>query len=169
MLINMNSHSFLKRVHTIRNRFGKIVTDRSGYTLLEIMIVMVIIGILLAIIVPRVMDLPDKGRVQKAKSDIAGLSLALSRYKLDTGLYPTTEDGLDALINKPSSLSESAAQNYNESGYLDKKTLPKDPWGNPYSYRSPGDNNADYEIICYGADGKEGGTGINADIKSGDN
>ena len=142
-------------------------SDESGFTLIELMIVISIIGILAIVVVPRFMDLPQKARVQRANTDIAAIGMALNRYSLDNGCYPSTEQGLQALIEKPT--SDPQPNNYNEGGYLEKKTLPKDPWNHPYSYKSPADNGADYEIICLGADGKEGGDGDNADIKSGTN
>ncbi|HEY1405740.1 MAG TPA: type II secretion system major pseudopilin GspG [Spirochaetota bacterium] len=157
----------IKKLQRISRTLRMIWTDRSGYNLIELMIVIMIIGILAILVVPRLMDLPTKARIQKAKSDIASISLALSRYNLDNGSYPSTEQGLLALVEKPS--SDPVPQNYNEGGYLEKKTVPVDPWNHPYTYRSPGDNGADYEIVCLGADGKEGGEGENSDIKSGGN
>lgn len=136
----------------------------GGFTLIELMIVIAIIGILSIIVVPRFMDIPQKARVEAAKQQIAAFGLALDRYNLDNGVYPTTEQGLAALIEKPS--SEPAPMNYNEGGYLKKKELPKDPWGRDYIYRSPGDQGNDYEIMSLGADGRDGGEGVNGDIKS---
>ena len=143
------------------------LSDERGFTLIELMIVISIIGILAIVVVPRFMDLPQKARVQRANNDIAAIGMALNRYSLDNGSYPSTEQGLQALIEKPT--SDPQPSNYNEGGYLEKKSLPKDPWGREYSYKSPADNGADYEIISLGADGKEGGDGDNADIKSGSN
>ncbi len=136
----------------------------AGFTLIELMIVIAIIGILSIIVVPRFMDIPQKARVEATKQQIAAFGLALDRYNLDNGIYPTTEQGLAALIERPS--SEPAPMNYNEGGYLKKKELPKDPWGRDYIYRSPGDHGNDYEIMSLGADGRDGGEGVNADIKS---
>ncbi len=138
--------------------------ENGGFTLIELMIVIAIIGILSIIVVPRFMDIPQKARVEAAKQQIAAFGLALDRYNLDSGIYPTTEQGLAALIEKPN--SEPAPMNYNEGGYLKKKDLPKDPWGHDYIYRSPGDHGNDYEIMTLGADGRDGGEGVNADIKS---
>lgn len=140
------------------------IADNKGFTLLELMIVIVILGILATFLVPKIMEKPDEARVVKAKSDIKTLELALKMYKLDNGMYPTTEQGLKALIKKPD--IPPIPKNWREGGYLDTSTVPVDPWGNPYIYRSPGDEGRDYEIISLGADGKEGGTGVNADIKS---
>lgn len=136
----------------------------SGFTLLELLIVITIIGILSIIVVPRFMDIPQKARVEAARQQIAAFGLALDRYNLDNGTYPTTEQGLISLIQKPT--TEPLPQNYNEGGYLKKKEIPKDPWGREYLYNSPGSHGNDYEILCYGADGREGGEGVNADIKS---
>jgi len=136
----------------------------EGFTLLELMIVVVILGILATFLVPKIMQKPDEARIVKAKSDIKAIELALKMYKLDNGTYPTTEQGLKALIKKPELPPIPA--NWKQGGYLDATDVPKDPWGNAYIYRSPGDNGRDYEIISLGADGKEGGNGVNADIKS---
>jgi general secretion pathway protein G len=141
------------------NRF----TSEEGFTLIELMIVIAIIGILAIAVVPKFMDLPQKARIQRAKQDIAAISMALNRYNLDNGGYPTTEQGLSALIEKPT--SDPAPTNYNESGYLEKKTLPKDPWNHPYVYKSPADNGEAFEVTSLGPDGKEGGPGI---IKGGE-
>ncbi|MGV7931230.1 MAG: type II secretion system major pseudopilin GspG [Spirochaetota bacterium] len=136
----------------------------GGFTLIELMIVIAIIGILSIIVVPRFMDLPQKARVTATKIQIGSLETALKQYNLDNGVYPTTEQGLIALVQKPT--SEPIPNNYNESGYLDKKEVPKDPWGRDYIYRSPGDQGNDYEIMSLGADGRDGGEGVNGDIKS---
>lgn len=138
--------------------------NKDGFTLLELMIVVVILGILATFLMPKIMQKPDEARVVKAKNDIKAIELALKMYKLDNGMYPTTEQGLKALIEKPE--IPPIPPHWKEGGYLDTNSVPKDPWGHPYIYRSPGDNGRDYEIICLGADGKEGGTGVNADIKS---
>ncbi len=138
--------------------------DKKGFTLLELMIVIIILGILATFLVPKIMEKPDEARVAKTKSDIKAIELALKMFKLDNGFYPTTEQGLKALIQKPD--IEPIPKHYREGGYLEAKEVPKDAWGNPYIYRSPGEEGRDYEIISLGADGKEGGTGVNADIKS---
>ena len=136
----------------------------EGFTLIELLVVIVILGILATFLVPKIMEKPDEARVVKAKNDIKAIEMALKMYKIDNGMYPTTEQGLEALIRKPT--IPPIPKNYREGGYLDTDEVPKDPWGNPYIYRSPGENGRPYEIISYGADGKEGGTGVNADIKS---
>lgn len=136
-------------------------SGQKGFTLIEIMIVIVILGILAGLIVPRIMSEPDKARVVKAKLQIQNLAMALKKFKMDNGFYPSTEQGLEALVKKP--VIGRIPNNYPEKGYLSK--IPKDPWGNDYIYISPGEH-ADFEIISYGADGKEGGEGFDADIKS---
>ncbi|WP_069857566.1 type II secretion system major pseudopilin GspG [Desulfoplanes formicivorans] len=134
---------------------------QRGFTLIEIMVVIVILGILAGLIVPRLMDEPDKARVVKAKMQIESLLTAVKKYKLDTGEYPSTEQGLIALVEKPTVGKVPA--NYPEKGYISK--VPLDPWNNNYVYISPGEHD-DVEIISYGADGEEGGEGANADIRS---
>lgn len=132
---------------------------QSGFTLIEIMVVVVIIGILASVVVPRIMDNPDKARVAKAKNDTRALESALDLYRLDNYTYPTTDEGLDALITAPSS----APANWKQGGYI--KKLNNDPWGNDYLY-----DNVDGKIVIYtyGADGASGGEGPNADISSKD-
>ncbi len=136
----------------------------AGFTLIELMIVIVILGLLATFLVPKVMHLPDEARVAKAKNDIKAIEAALKLYKLDNGFYPTTEQGLKALIEKPD--IEPIPRNWRPGGYLETNRVPLDPWGHPYIYRCPGDEGRDYEIISLGADGKEGGEGVNADIKN---
>ena len=132
-----------------------------GFTLIEIMVVIVILGILAGLIVPRLMDEPEKAKVVKAKMQIENLSLALKKFKLDNGFYPSTEQGLSALAQKPS--IGKVPRNYPEKGYISK--IPKDPWGNNYVYICPGEHD-DFDLFSYAADGEEGGEGTNADIKS---
>lgn len=131
----------------------------TGFTLIEIMVVVVIIGILVAIVAPRVMDRPDTARVVKARQDIRVLEGALNLYRLDNYVYPSTEQGLQALVAPPN--GEPQAKNWKQGGYIDR--LPKDPWGNTYQYLNPGVH-AEIDILTYGADNRPGGEGINADI-----
>jgi len=131
----------------------------SGFTLIEIMVVIVILGILAAVVVPRIMDNPDKARIVKAKQDIRAMEGALELYRLDNFNYPSTDQGLEALVSEPSGSPE--AKNWKSGGYL--KRLPTDPWGNDYQYLSPGVNGA-VDIFTYGADGEEGGEEGGADI-----
>lgn len=134
-----------------------------GFTLIEIMVVVVIMGIMAALIVPKVMGRSDDARVIAAKQDVATLMQALKLYKLDNQVYPTTEQSLQALIAKPT--SGPAADGWKTGGYLDK--LPKDPWGNPYQFLSPGIK-GDIDVFSLGADRLPGGVGIKADIGSWD-
>jgi len=133
----------------------------SGFTLIELMVVIIILGILAGLIVPRIMEDPEKAKVVKAKLQIESFSTALKRYKLDAGDYPTTDQGLQALVEKPS--VGKIPSRYPEKGYLPK--IPKDPWGNDYVYICPGEH-GDFDLISYAADGKEGGEGKDADVRS---
>ena len=132
---------------------------QQGFTLIEIMVVVVILGILASVIAPRIMDNPDKARVSKAKTDINALESALDVYRLDNFVYPTTDQGLEALVAEPITAPE--PPNWKQGGYV--KRLNKDPWGNDYLYLSPGQN-SEIDIYSLGADGAPGGDGINADI-----
>lgn len=134
-----------------------------GFTLIEIMVVVVIMGILAALVVPKLMGRTNDARIIAAKQDIATVMQALKLYKLDSQRYPTTEQGLQALIIKPT--TGPAANGWKTGGYLDK--LPKDPWGNPYQYLSPGIK-GEIDVISLGADGQPGGAGNDADIGSWD-
>jgi len=131
----------------------------AGFTLIELMVVIVILGILAAIVVPRVMDNPDKAKIVKAKQDIRALESSLDFYRLDNFNYPSTDQGLEALVSEPSGSPE--VKNWKEGGYM--KRLPKDPWGNEYQFLNPGVNGA-IDIFSYGADGEEGGEGLDADV-----
>jgi general secretion pathway protein G len=132
-----------------------------GFTLIEVLVVVVILGILAALIVPRIMDRPDEARIIAARNDIRAIKSALNLYRLDNGVYPSTEQGLMALVQKPD--TGVVPRNWKPGGYLDK--LPKDPWRNDYQYLSPGVY-GEIDILSYGADGQPGGEGINADIGS---
>jgi type II secretion system protein G len=132
---------------------------QQGFTLIEIMVVVVIIGILGALIVPNLIGRADEARVTAAKTDLRAIANALDLYRLDNFTYPTTEQGLEALVKKPSGQPE--APNWNPDGYL--KKLPKDPWGREYLYISPGTQGA-FDLYSLGADGREGGQGTAADI-----
>ncbi|WP_417786956.1 type II secretion system major pseudopilin GspG [Stutzerimonas xanthomarina] len=132
---------------------------QGGFTLIEIMVVVVILGILAALVVPQVMNRPDQAKVTVAKGDIKAIGAALDMYKLDNYSYPSTQQGLDALVEKPGGNPQ--PKNWNRDGYL--KRVPKDPWGNEYQYLSPG-TQGQFDLYSYGADGKQGGTELNADI-----
>lgn len=137
----------------------KLQHGQAGFTLIEIMVVVIIIGLLAGIVVPNVMDSLDKANVQKARADFKTLQTALKLYRIDNFSYPTTEQGLEALTSKPSIAP--IPRNYKSNGYVE--TLPKDPWGNEYQYMSPGDAH-EYDIYSLGADGVSGGDGQNADL-----
>ncbi len=133
-----------------------------GFSLIELMVVIVILGILAGTIMPKLLGRTDDAKITKAAVDIQALSTALKLYHLDNGAYPTTEQGLTALVQAP----EQAA-NWKTGGYLDKKTLPKDPWGKAFIYLNPG-THGEFDLISYGADGVPGGEGKNRDINNWD-
>jgi general secretion pathway protein G len=135
--------------------------NQRGFTLIEVMVVVVILGILAGLVVPRLLDRPEEARRTKAVMQIKSIEEALALYKLDNGVFPETNQGLEALVEKPE--KGRIPIKYREGGYLDK--IPKDPWNNDYVYLSPG-LNGDYDLISYGADGESGGEGNDADIKS---
>ncbi len=134
-----------------------------GFTLIELMVVIVILGILATMIVPRIMERPEEAKQVKAKLTISVLESSLRLYKLDAGAYPTTEQGLAALVTAPDAVS--AANSWRQGGYIEKGKVPKDPWGYDFIYLSPGVN-GDYDIISYGSDGVPGGEGKDKDINS---
>jgi len=133
--------------------------NSSGFTLIEVMVVVVILGILAAMIVPKVMNRPDDARIMQARQNIRALSTALDMYKMDNQTYPTTDQGLESLSNKPNIPPEPI--NWRGGGYIDQ--LPADPWGNTYLYLHPG-LHGEVDVFSYGADGRAGGEGINVDI-----
>jgi len=130
-----------------------------GFTLIEIMVVVVIIGLLAAFILPNVFGNVIKAQIAKVKGDIQGIETALTMYKLDNFKYPSTDLGLAALVQKP---NDPTVRNWREGGYL--RRISKDPWGNPYQYVFPGTHGQEYDLYSFGADGQEGGEGANADI-----
>ncbi len=131
--------------------------NQRGFSLIEIMVVVVILGILAALVVPKIISRPDEARVVKAKQDVLSVMSALDLYKLDNGSYPTMDQGLQALVHKPTA----GPSPHNWQSYL--KAVPKDPWGRDYLYLNPGEHD-DIDVFTYGADGQPGGVGINADI-----
>lgn len=147
-------------MHTAIARFKrrKFAGDQ-GFTLIEIMVVVVILSILAAIVVPRIMDRPDQARIVKARSDIRVIESAMKLYRLDNHFYPSTEQGIEALVSLPTGTPE--PRNWKEGGYLDR--LSKDPWDNEYLYLNPGVHD-EIDIFSLGADGQPGGEGVNADI-----
>ncbi len=136
--------------------------NQRGFTLIEVMVVIVILGILSALIVPNILHKAEDARVAAAKSDIAAIGQALDLYKLDNSVYPSTDQGLEALVRKPTGSPE--PRSWNPDGYL--KKLPEDPWHRPYEYSSPSDDGAPYEIRSLGPTGRKGGEGQDAEISS---
>ncbi len=134
------------------------VSRMEGFTLIEIMVVVVILGILGALIVPNIIGRPDEARVTAARADILQVGNSLELYRLDNGVYPSSDQGLDALVEEPAGFPE--PRNWNPQGYL--KRLPVDPWGEPYLYYNEGRT---IEVYSFGADRKDGGEGIDADIR----
>jgi len=132
---------------------------QPGFTLIEIMVVVFILGLLVTLVAPRIVGRTDEARRTKAAADVKGIEEALHLYKLDNGIYPTTDQGLQALVTRPE--SGNVPRRWNPDGYLD--VVPVDPWGNPYAFLSDGDR---YTLKSYGADGAEGGEGKYADIDS---
>ena len=138
-------------------------SDERGFTLIEIMVVIVILGILAGLIIPRIMGRPDEARQAKARMQIQSLETALKLYRLDNGSYPATEQGLQALVEPPA--VGSLAKRWRQGGYLEKGKVPKDPWENDYVYLSPGAH-GDFDLSSLGADGEAGGEGKDKDINN---
>ena len=136
---------------------------QSGFTLIELLVVLIIIGILAGYIGPRIMNRPEEARRTKAALQIGGLETGLKMYKLDNGSYPSTEQGLQSLVEPPS--GGRLAPKWREGGYLEARKVPKDPWGNDFVYLSPG-LNGDFDLTSYAADGQSGGEGDDADINN---
>ena len=132
---------------------------RAGVTLIEMLVVVTIIGLFAALVVPRMLKKSDTARITAARAQINAFMTALGTYKLDTGTFPTTEQGLQALRDKPADVNQWAGP------YLPQE-IPIDPWGHPYAYKFPGEHGDEPDVICYGADGQPGGDGLNADILS---
>jgi general secretion pathway protein G len=136
-----------------------VLRREKGFTLIEIMVVVVIIGLLATLVLPRVLGRQEQAQIEKARADIQALSSALKLYKLDNYNFPSTQQGLEALRREPT--GEPSANNWKEGGYIER--LPMDPWGNEYQYLSPG-RYGEFDLWSYGSDGKPGGTGAAADI-----
>jgi general secretion pathway protein G len=133
---------------------------QRGFTLIEIMVVVVIIGLLAAIIGPELLGRVDDATVTRVRTDISGIQAGLDLYRLDNHRYPNTEDGLEALVRDP---GDAAAPNWSPRGYLSRRQVPVDPWGNPYQYAYPGQR-GEFDLYSLGADGEPGGEGLDADI-----
>ena len=138
--------------------------NQRGFTLIEIMVVVIILGLLAGLVLPRVLGQEEKARISAAKTQIRAIEGALDAFKLDNGFYPATDQGLDALIKKPE--TGRIPNKWREGGYLKPARIPKDPWGRDYVYIAPGNEGREYEITSYGADNEPGGEGNNADIES---
>ena len=148
----------------IKKRLLRRERSEGGFTLIEIMVVVVILGILAAMVAPKILSRPDQAKGTVARSDIETISQALELFRLDNGFYPTLDQGLEALVRQPSSPPE--AKNWSPEGYL--KKIPVDPWGNPYMYLEPG-RHGKFDLFSLGANGREGGEGQDAEIGNWDN
>lgn len=141
----------------------KTLKESRGFTLIELMVVIVILSLLAVMVGPKIIGRGDDAKVADAKVQIRNLETALKLYKLDSGNFPSTEQGLQALVTKPT--TGKIPNNYKSAGYLESKTVPKDPWGTDYVYLAPGEH-GDYDLYSFGADGVRGGEEKNADIES---
>jgi general secretion pathway protein G len=155
-------HTSVKAMRKLTDSSFGCHRGERGFTLIEILIVVTILGILASLVAIRLMDRPGEARAMKAKLDIQTLENALKLYKLDNGVYPSTEQGLRALVEKPT--VGRVPKKWREGGYLERGVVPADPWDNDYYYLSPGAHNQDFDLYSFGADGEEGGEGENADI-----
>ncbi|MDH4318737.1 MAG: type II secretion system major pseudopilin GspG [Desulfobulbaceae bacterium] len=142
---------------------NKITNNSNGFTLIELMVVLLILGVLAGLIVPKIIDEPERARRTQAEVNIGAIEQALKMYKLDNGIYPSTEQGLQALVEPPS--VGRLAKKWRKGGYMDKGKIPSDPWGNEYIYISPGVH-SDFDLMSYGPDGEPGGEDMDADINN---
>jgi len=157
--ITMNAKAPMKSFEGFKSSSPAALSRQAGFSLIEIMVVVIIIGLLASIVAPAVLDRADEARIQKVQADFKSIQTALKLYRIDNFVYPTSEQGLEALVTKPSIAP--IPRNWKSSGYIE--TLQQDPWGRPYLYLSPGEAH-EYDIYTLGADGISGGEGPNADI-----
>ncbi len=143
---------------------ARLIRNNAGFTLIEVMVVIIILGLLAAIVMPRIVGETDRARYEQAKIQMRIIEDALKRYKLDNGRFPSTEQGLEALVQQPT--VGVVPRQWPTGGYLDKPEVPGDPWGGQYVYISPGQNGPDYDLKSFGADGLEGGEEYDADLES---
>ncbi|MFO1389744.1 type II secretion system major pseudopilin GspG [Cellvibrio sp.] len=147
-------------MRNLASKSSRALSRQGGFTLIEIMVVVIIIGLLASVAVPTVLDRMEQARTQKARADFKSLQTALKLYRIDNFTYPTSDQGLDALVHKPTLAP--VPRNWKSGGYLDQMQM--DPWDRPYLYMSPAENGHDYDIYTLGADGVTGGEGPNADL-----
>lgn len=162
----MQSFSGGSVVPYVSNRYPRSYHNDRGFTLIEIMVVVVILGILAALIAPKIIGRADDAKVTEVRVQIKNLETGLKLYRLDSGSYPSTDQGLIALVEKPT--TGVLPNKWREGGYMESRKIPKDPWGNPYIYASPG-LHGELDIISYGSDGVRGGEGFASDIENWDN
>ncbi len=146
---------------TVRSHALSVSVMQRGFTLIELLVVLVILSVLATVVGPKLFGQTESARRNTAIAQIRNIESALALYELDNGAFPTTEEGLRALVEQPGS-----AKNWREGGYLEKGKVPKDPWGSPYVYVSPGSHTPEYDLESYGADGADGGDRKNADVES---
>ena len=158
MVSNIHRNRFGAEPVSERMRVPRRINSEQGFTLIEIMVVVIIIGILAAIVAPNVIGRVDDAQLTKARAEISNIENAMKFYRLDNFAYPTTEQGIEALVAKP---NDPNVRNWKPGGYLDR--VPKDPWGNPYQDLNPG-NNGEIDIYTLGRDGRAGGEGLDGDI-----
>lgn len=160
-IVAINQTPFSPRSRPARGTLQKVrANNEAGLTLIEMIVVLAIIALIAALIVPNVIGRPDQARVTVARTDLRTIASALKIYRLDNGDYPSTEQGLAALVHRPASAPVPA--NWSAQGYLEQ--VPVDPWGRSYSYRSPATNGAGFQITSLGKDGKPGGDGVDQDL-----
>lgn len=161
ILLHALTRAMARRPHagSARRASGR-VHQREGFTLVELMVVIVIIGLLATVVAINVLPSQDRAMIGKTRADVATLETALEQYRLDNLVFPTTEQGLQALVRPPADLAR--PERYRQGGYV--RRLPEDPWGNPYQYRRPSAHGQAFDVFSYGADGREGGEGEDADL-----